>query len=58
MEDVYTFVDALQSFPSRITIVEDTITKIAMQTVECAIFIWEYSGHGFGGITCFPLLVY
>ena len=27
----------------------DIIDKIQKQTVECAIFVREYTGHGFGG---------
>jgi hypothetical protein len=49
MESVYSFVDALQSLPEKIDALEDIIIKIAVQTVECAIFIREYCGHGFGG---------
>lgn len=49
MENVYSFVDVLQTFPEKIKILEDTITKILTQTVECAIFIREYSGNGFAG---------
>ena len=49
MEDVYSFVDAIESVPSKIQLLEDIITKILKQTVECSIFIREYTGHGFGG---------
>jgi hypothetical protein len=49
MATVYSFVDEIQSFPNKIKVLEDTIAKILIQTVECAIFIREYSGHGFGG---------
>jgi hypothetical protein len=49
MEDVYSFVDAIQSISSELQPLEDTIKKILNQTVECAIFIRQYTGHGFGG---------
>ncbi|KAG2141076.1 hypothetical protein DEU56DRAFT_282652 [Suillus clintonianus] len=49
MEDVYTFVDDVKSFPSRLSSLEDTIKKIIFQTIECMLFIREYSGHGFCG---------
>jgi hypothetical protein len=29
--------------------VEETVLRITMQTVECALLIREYSGHGFLG---------
>ena len=49
MENVYTFVDAVQALPNKIVVFEDVITSILKQTVECAIFIREYTGHGFAG---------
>ncbi|KAG1747702.1 hypothetical protein EDB19DRAFT_282546 [Suillus lakei] len=49
MEDVYTFVDDVKSFPSRLSSQEETIKKIIFQTIECMLFIQEYSGHGFCG---------
>ncbi|KAG2342057.1 hypothetical protein BDR05DRAFT_424914 [Suillus weaverae] len=49
MEDVYTFVDDVQSFPSKLASQEETIKKIMFQTIECMLFIQEYSGHGFCG---------
>ena len=49
MEDVYSFVEATQSFRNKVEVLEKTINKILKQTVECAIFIREYTGHGFGG---------
>ena len=50
MEEVYSFVDVVDIYPEKIKILDDTILRILKQTVECAIFIREYSGHGFGGI--------
>ncbi|KIK42463.1 hypothetical protein CY34DRAFT_804888 [Suillus luteus UH-Slu-Lm8-n1] len=49
MEDVYTFVDDVKSFPGRLASQEETIKKIMFQTIECMLFIQEYSGHGFCG---------
>ena len=49
MEDVYSFVEASESFPDKVHVLQRTIDKILKQTVECAIFIREYTGHGFGG---------
>jgi hypothetical protein len=49
MEEVYSFVDAIQTVPNKLQLLEDIIGKILKQTVECAIFIREYTGHGFGG---------
>ncbi|KAF7980607.1 hypothetical protein HWV62_37382 [Athelia sp. TMB] len=49
MQDVYSFVDAIEAVPSKIGLLGDTIQRIFIQTVECAIFIREYSGHGFAG---------
>ena len=47
MEDVYAFVDTIQSLPNKLQLLEDVIVKILNQTVECAIFIREYTGCGF-----------
>lgn len=49
MADVYTIVDAIQSLPNKLRVLEDIIAKILKQTVEGAIFIRQYTGHGFGG---------
>jgi hypothetical protein len=54
MEEVYSFVDAIQTVPNKLQLLEDVISKILKQTVECAIFIREYTGHGFGGEFGFP----
>ena len=52
MGDVYAFVDAIQSLPDKLKLLEEIIGNILNQTVECAIFIREYMGHGFGGECC------
>ena len=49
MEDVYSFVEESNSFRSKIKVLEKTIDEILKQTIECSIFIREYTGHGFGG---------
>lgn len=49
MEEVYSFVEASDAFQSKVQLLETTIEKTLKQTVECAIFIREYTGHGFGG---------
>jgi hypothetical protein len=49
MENVYSFVEASDSFQHKVQVLEDTINRILKQTVECAIFIREYTGHGFTG---------
>ncbi|KZP22903.1 hypothetical protein FIBSPDRAFT_1043265 [Athelia psychrophila] len=49
MQDVYSFVDIIEAIPSKIQPLETIIQRIFIQTAECAIFIQEYSGHGFAG---------
>jgi hypothetical protein len=49
MEDVYSFVEASDSFQDKVHVLQRTIDRILKQTVECVIFIREYTGHGFGG---------
>jgi len=49
MVDVWSFVDDVESLPAKMKRLEDIIDKIQKQTVECAIFIREYTAHGFGG---------
>jgi hypothetical protein len=49
MDEVYSFVDAIRLVPNKLQLLEDIIAKIMKQTVECAIFIREYTGKGFAG---------
>jgi hypothetical protein len=49
MDMMYSFVDAVKDIPEKIELMEGTIMTILTQTVECVVFIREYSGHGFGG---------
>jgi hypothetical protein len=48
MEDVSSFVDAIQSI-EKVRLLEGIIMKILQQIIECAIFVREYTGHGFSG---------
>jgi hypothetical protein len=50
MENVYSFVDAIQADATqKIKVLEDVIRRIFTQTVECAIFVREYTDYGFAG---------
>ncbi|KZP26893.1 hypothetical protein FIBSPDRAFT_948873 [Athelia psychrophila] len=49
MQDVYSFVDAIEAVPSKIKLLEKIIELILIQTAECGRLIQEYSGHGFAG---------
>ncbi|KZP11388.1 hypothetical protein FIBSPDRAFT_1050827 [Athelia psychrophila] len=49
MQDVYSFVDAIEAVPSKIKLLEKIIERILIQTAECGRLIQEYSGHGFAG---------
>ena len=49
MEDFCSFVDVVRALPNKIQLLEDVLDQTLKQTVECAIFIREYTGHGFGG---------
>ena len=48
MAEVYSFVKDVDSL-KKIERLEYVVMEIAKQTVECAIFIREYTGHGFSG---------
>jgi hypothetical protein len=47
MEDVYSFVDEIQSLREKNKTLDKVIKLILQQTFECAIFIQEYAGRGF-----------
>ncbi|KAJ7366048.1 WD40-repeat-containing domain protein, partial [Mycena albidolilacea] len=49
MVEVYAFVENVDTLSHRIKHLEDVVTAILKQTFECALFIREYTGHGFGG---------
>ncbi|KZP27225.1 WD40 repeat-like protein [Athelia psychrophila] len=49
MQDVYSFVDAIEAVPTKIKLLEKIIERILIQTAECGRLIQEYSGHGFAG---------
>ncbi|KAJ7857483.1 hypothetical protein B0H14DRAFT_2507408, partial [Mycena olivaceomarginata] len=46
MAEVYSFVDDVESL-EKVKRLKDVVVEITKQTVECAIFIREYTGHGF-----------
>ncbi|KAF9059818.1 WD40-repeat-containing domain protein [Rhodocollybia butyracea] len=47
MADVYAFVKDIESASEKITRFAKTIDALVKQTEECALFIREYTGHGF-----------
>ncbi|KAJ7190140.1 hypothetical protein GGX14DRAFT_606487 [Mycena pura] len=49
MVEVYSFVEHVEFLAEKIIPLESTIAAIAKQTLECAIFVREYTGHGFSG---------
>ncbi|KAJ6559940.1 hypothetical protein B0H19DRAFT_1146120 [Mycena capillaripes] len=49
MVTTFSFVEDIESLPEKIEGLEHTCLAIVKQTVECAIFIREYAGKGFGG---------
>lgn len=49
MEDVYSFVEVTKSFQNKIVVFGKIILCLLKQTVECVIYVREYTGHGFGG---------
>ncbi|KAJ7609458.1 WD40-repeat-containing domain protein [Roridomyces roridus] len=48
MDEVYSFVKDLDFLPQKIKTLEQQASAIVKQTVECALFIQEYTRHGFG----------
>ena len=47
MEDVYSFVDAIQSTVSeKVKVLEEVIRRILAQTIESSMFIKEYHRQG------------
>jgi hypothetical protein len=49
MEEVYEFADESKPLGGKGSLLEKQILAILHQTVECSIFIREYTGHGFAG---------
>jgi hypothetical protein len=47
MENVYSFVDEIESLRDKNNTLDKIIKLILQQTFECAIFIQEYAGRGF-----------
>ncbi|KAJ7879788.1 hypothetical protein B0H14DRAFT_3771523, partial [Mycena olivaceomarginata] len=48
MVTTFSFVEDTESLPGKIKGLENTCLAILKQTVECAMFIREYTGKGFG----------
>jgi hypothetical protein len=56
MVDIYSFVEDTDFLTQKLKGLEDKVVAIAKQTVECALFIQEYTENGFGGEwTQFPI---
>ncbi|KAJ7033060.1 hypothetical protein C8F04DRAFT_1235038, partial [Mycena alexandri] len=51
MDEVYSFVGDIDFVTQKIKSVEDKALAILKQTVECALFIQEYTAHGFSNRT-------
>jgi hypothetical protein len=49
MAEVYAFTKDVDLLSAAKKYLEDTVTIIVQQTAKCAIFVWEYTGHGFLG---------
>ncbi|KAF7354164.1 WD40 repeat-like protein [Mycena venus] len=49
MIEVYSFVEDTKFISDKVRCLENLVTAVVKQTWECAIFIREYTGHGFGG---------
>jgi hypothetical protein len=49
MAEVYAFAKDVDSLSTAKKHLEDTVTTIVQQTAKCAIFVREYTGHGFLG---------
>ena len=49
IKDVYSFAETARSISASLLHRENIIVKILQQTVECSIFIREYTGLGFAG---------
>ncbi|KAJ7087458.1 hypothetical protein C8R44DRAFT_820126 [Mycena epipterygia] len=47
IDEVYSFVDGIDSLPEKIERAENKVLAIVKQTAECALFIQEYVAHGF-----------
>jgi hypothetical protein len=47
--DVYSFAEDIESLSEKIMRFEKIISALVKQTEECALFIREYTGHGFCG---------
>jgi hypothetical protein len=52
MNEVYSFVGDVDFLVDKIRSVEEKTLTIVKQTVECALFIQEYTAHGFTSESC------
>ena len=50
MVELYTFVDAGDGFSSKIPRFEEVIIRILVQTIECGIFIRQYTSNICGSL--------
>lgn len=56
MVEVYSFVEDIDLLPQKLMSLEDKALAIVKQTVECALFIQEYTATGFRGM--YTLIVF
>ena len=51
METVWTLVTAADDLKNKLRSLEDVVRELADQTIECTVFIREYTNHGFAGMS-------
>ena len=49
MDNLYSFVDAVEGPENRIKSSEDILIRISIQTTECGIFLKQYAFKGYTG---------
>ena len=47
MDNLYSFVDAVEGLENRIKSSEDILIRISIQTTECGVFIKQYAFNAF-----------
>ena len=50
MESVWGVVAAADDLKNKLQSLEDVVREITDQTIECAMFIRQYTNHGFAGM--------
>lgn len=55
MSDLWGLVKLSEHLEDKVRELEKTVSKIVDQTIECMIFIREYTSHGFFGMSHYPL---